>query len=176
MGIHKVSRKPASNMPETYSFNEQDFSVKIDSEVLKISETGQSLRVVNFEQDHLLLTDGTREYEVWLVEKDSKYWKLNVDGTEILIEKQERLASLFEKIGFEEESKDKISEIKAPMPGAIVEVLVAKDQEIEINDPLVILEAMKMENIIRATAQGTVSDVLVESGSVVQKNEILVKF
>ena len=99
-----------------------------------------------------------------------------MDGKEITINKQERLATLFEKIGFVEDARDKISEIKAPMPGTIVEVLVAVDQEVETNDPLIVLEAMKMENIIKASNAGKVSDIMVEQGSVVQKNEVLIKF
>lgn len=163
-------------MPSTYSFRDKVYTTENIREEIKILENTQSLRLVRQEKDHLQLSDGTRTYEVWLVEKGPKTWKLNVDGKEITINKQERLATLFEKIGFVEDARDKISEIKAPMPGTIVEVLVAVDQEVETNDPLIVLEAMKMENIIKASNAGKVSDIMVEQGSVVQKNEVLIKF
>lgn len=63
--------------------------------------------------------------------------------------------------------------IKAPIPGLVVKVLVAEGDEIEDGQPLVILEAMKMENEIRSIRAGTVQSVKVEAGQRVEQNEIL---
>jgi acetyl/propionyl-CoA carboxylase alpha subunit len=63
----------------------------------------------------------------------------------------------------------------APMPGQVLRVLVDVGQHISAGDPLVILEAMKMEQTLRASADGIVEAVLVKQGDVVAPGETLVK-
>ncbi len=63
--------------------------------------------------------------------------------------------------------------VPAPIPGLVVKVLVAAGDVIEEGQPLVILEAMKMENEIRARRGGTVSKVQVQPGQRVEQNGVL---
>jgi len=63
--------------------------------------------------------------------------------------------------------------ITAPIPGLVVKVLVEDGQEVEVNQPLVILEAMKMENEIRAPRAGVVRDIAIEVGQSVEGNAVL---
>ncbi len=63
--------------------------------------------------------------------------------------------------------------VKAPIPGLIVKVLVQQGDEIIEDQPLMILEAMKMENEIRALRSGTVRKVEVNAGQRVEQNEVL---
>ncbi len=64
--------------------------------------------------------------------------------------------------------------LHAPMPGRIVRVLVAPGEQVEARQPLVVMEAMKMENELHASLAGTVTEVRVEVGSTVEANAILV--
>lgn len=64
--------------------------------------------------------------------------------------------------------------IKSPMPGRVVKVLVAKGDAVEVGQGLVVLEAMKMENEVRARVAGTVADVHVTQGAAVEGNAKLV--
>jgi propionyl-CoA carboxylase alpha chain len=66
--------------------------------------------------------------------------------------------------------------LKAPMPGLVVRVQVQPGQRVEAGAPLVVLEAMKMENELKASASATVKDVLVVSGEAVEKGQVLVVF
>jgi biotin carboxyl carrier protein len=61
---------------------------------------------------------------------------------------------------------DKI--IKSPMPGRVVKVLVAKGDSVDVGQGLLVLEAMKMENEVRARIAGTVADVHVAAGATVE--------
>lgn len=67
-------------------------------------------------------------------------------------------------------------DIHAPMPGRVVKVLVEKGQEVEAGDPCVVIEAMKMENELRAPSAGTVAEVLAAEGASVVGQELLVRF
>ena len=61
------------------------------------------------------------------------------------------------------------------MPGKVVEVLVAVGDEIEKDQGLLIIEAMKMENEIRATAAGKVKEIRVSPGQAVESGELLIE-
>ncbi len=67
------------------------------------------------------------------------------------------------------------SEIRAPMPGRIVKILVAAGDTIEAGAPVVVVEAMKMENELRAEKAGKIAAVEVEEGQAVESGTLLVK-
>ena len=64
--------------------------------------------------------------------------------------------------------------VVAPMPGKIISIKCAVGQPVKAGDVLLILEAMKMEQEIKAKSDGTVSEIKVSAGSTVQKDEILI--
>lgn len=68
------------------------------------------------------------------------------------------------------------SQVRAPMPGVIVEVLVQPGDAVEVGADLCILDAMKMNNRIRAARAGTVAQVHVNVGQQVQYGDLLVTF
>jgi biotin carboxyl carrier protein len=67
-------------------------------------------------------------------------------------------------------------ELRAPMPGRVVRVLVKAGDAVTQGQPLVVIEAMKMENELRAGAPGTVADVHVREGASVEGRALLVTF
>ncbi|WP_394828908.1 biotin/lipoyl-containing protein [Pendulispora albinea] len=66
--------------------------------------------------------------------------------------------------------------VKSPMPGRVVKVFVKKGDEVAAGQPLLIIEAMKMENELRAKAPGTVAEVHADTGAAVEANAKLVTF
>jgi len=64
----------------------------------------------------------------------------------------------------------------APMPGLIVDVPVKPGQQVSAGDPLVIIEAMKMENIVKARTDATIGKIHVASGRSIEKNDLLIEF
>jgi biotin carboxyl carrier protein len=67
-------------------------------------------------------------------------------------------------------------ELRAPMPGRIVKVLVKAGDTIEAGSSLIVMEAMKMENELRAPGAGSVAEVRVREGQTVEGNAVLVTF
>jgi biotin carboxyl carrier protein len=63
--------------------------------------------------------------------------------------------------------------IKAPIPGIVTRVMVSKGQAVEIGTPLLILEAMKMENEIRAPKTGVIQSLPVSEGQTVLREQVL---
>jgi biotin carboxyl carrier protein len=62
------------------------------------------------------------------------------------------------------------------MPGLVLKIMVEPGQEVSKGDGLLILEAMKMENIIKAPTDGVVKSIEVEQSNAVEKNQVLIKF
>jgi biotin carboxyl carrier protein len=67
-------------------------------------------------------------------------------------------------------------EIRSPMPGRVVKILVAEGDEVEAEQPVIVVEAMKMENELRATAAGKVKTIEVTEGQAVEGEVVLVRF
>jgi glutaconyl-CoA/methylmalonyl-CoA decarboxylase subunit gamma len=84
----------------------------------------------------------------------------------------ERMRSVDRRGSPKSESGDRI--IKSPMPGRVVRVLVSKGDAVRAGQGLVVLEAMKMENEVRARASGTIAQVHVDPGTTVDRNAVLV--
>jgi biotin carboxyl carrier protein len=79
-------------------------------------------------------------------------------------------------MGMNNGSSGKVNNIKAPMPGLIIDLKVKVGDEVKQNDPLLILEAMKMENIIKSPGDGMVKNVKVKKGESVEKGQVLIEF
>lgn len=65
------------------------------------------------------------------------------------------------------------TEVVAPMPGTVLDVKVANGAAVKAGDPIVVLEAMKMENDIVAPVDGTVTSLLVKKGDTVESNDVM---
>ena len=73
-------------------------------------------------------------------------------------------------------NNQKVNELKAPMPGLVLSIMVQPGDSVVKGDGLMVLEAMKMENIIRTPADGIVKSVDVKKSDAVEKNQVLIKF
>ncbi|MEL6135773.1 MAG: acetyl-CoA carboxylase biotin carboxyl carrier protein subunit, partial [Bacteroidota bacterium] len=78
--------------------------------------------------------------------------------------------------GMEHSLSKKLDSLKAPMPGLIHSLKVEAGQEVKKGDPLLILEAMKMENIIKSPGEGVVKEIHVVEKNSVEKNALLITF
>jgi glutaconyl-CoA/methylmalonyl-CoA decarboxylase subunit gamma len=82
-------------------------------------------------------------------------------------------AALVEALAESGHAADGSAIIRAPMPGRVVRVLVQPGDDVELDDPVAIVEAMKMENEVRATAPGRVANVGVAAGQTVEPGQPL---
>lgn len=92
------------------------------------------------------------------------------------LDKEGPLDELIASLGLDKPKVRKLKQLKSPMPGRVVGVSVTVGQEVLPGDPLLTLEAMKMENVLKAEGSGTVKSILVEGQAVVEKGEVLIDF
>jgi acetyl/propionyl-CoA carboxylase alpha subunit len=117
-----------------------------------------------------------KSYNAEIVRKEGKTMTIKVNGTKYEIEARDRHDELLKQLGLEVVGTGKVNEIKAPMPGLVLEIMVSPGQEVKKGDPIMVLEAMKMENILKSPGDGIVKSVNVEKRLAVEKNQVLISF
>jgi biotin carboxyl carrier protein len=92
------------------------------------------------------------------------------------VKKKGELDELIAALGLDKPKVRKLKELQAPMPGRIVQIAVHVGQELHPGDEILSLEAMKMENVLKAEGTGIVKAILVKSDQVVDKGAVLIEF
>jgi biotin carboxyl carrier protein len=92
------------------------------------------------------------------------------------IRKKHALDELIHQLGMDKPKVRKIKSFNAPMPGRIINLLVAVGEDVDAGTPLISLEAMKMENTLKSSGIGKVKTIHVEAGAVVEKGAALFEF
>lgn len=83
---------------------------------------------------------------------------------------------LLERLGLNIKAKKEVKELKAPMPGLVLDIRVEVGQQIKEGDPLIVLEAMKMENVLKSPSNVTIKSIAVAKGDAIDKNTLLISF
>jgi biotin carboxyl carrier protein len=133
-------------------------------------------RKLNARQSSVLFKN--RSFNVELVEENrlDKTFAIKVNGNIYNVEIEDRYGQLLKQLGLDYSMSGKIADVKAPMPGLVLKVLVVPGQEVAKGDNLLVLEAMKMENMIKCPTDGIVGKILVSTGDKIEKNAILLQF
>ena len=107
------------------------------------------------------------------VNRREKTVTLMVNGTKYHATLKDRLDDLLHSMGMDKAVAHRVSEVRAPMPGLVLRVMAEAGQAVKKGEPLVLLEAMKMENILKSSADAVVKKVSVIKGDKVEKNQVL---
>jgi biotin carboxyl carrier protein len=147
--------------------NAQDFvldGVRFEGNISRISET-----------EFHILKNG-KAFHVRVIKKEGNETQLLVNGKYYTTTIKDKQQLLLEEMGIQLKSSDQAEDIKAPMPGLVLKLLIEPGMEVEKNTPLLILEAMKMENVIKSPGKGIVHHIKVKEKDAVEKGQILVTF
>lgn len=125
---------------------------------------------------HALLDSQAYQSRIVSSDVDQKKYTLEVNQEPFEIEIFDALDALVDQMGLSSGKVKMVSALKAPMPGLILDILVAQGDEVKEEDALVILEAMKMENVMASPRAGKIKSVSVVKGDAVEKNAVLIEF
>lgn len=137
-----------------------------------------SLDAVSVEENHFHILNENTPFQVEVIAADfnSKKYSVKVNGNTYDVSIANELDLLIESMGISVGAGKVVNEIKAPMPGLILEICVAAGQEVSENEPLLILEAMKMENTLVSPRSGKIKSIAVEKSNAVEKGQLLIEF
>jgi|SRR6478672_5717559 len=158
--------------------NSYQLSVNNSNQFERTESDLQNLDAVSIERDKFHILKDGKPYKAEITSADflsKKYTvKVNNNTYEVII--ADELDSLIKSMGIERGRTKVVNAIKAPMPGLILEISVSVGQEVKENDPLLILEAMKMENSFLSPRDGVIKSIAVEKGNAVDKGQLLIEF
>jgi biotin carboxyl carrier protein len=124
-------------------------------------------------QYHLIHNNKSYKIELKELDEDRGFAQLLVNGTLHSISIETPLQRKIKALGINEINAADGEEIKAPMPGKVLSILVEEGEWIEAGQDLLILEAMKMENVIKSSQPGQIENIHVKADEAVDKNQKL---
>ena len=110
------------------------------------------------------------------VNHELKRYQIQIDGRTYQVQISDAVDQQILKMNLKSKKSNQLKELRAPMPGLVRQVNVQVGDQVDSGDALFILEAMKMENVLKSPVNGLVSDLFVKPGESVEKNQILLSF
>ena len=125
---------------------------------------------------NLLMDKRSWTVDVLSHDKATKTVTLLVNGQKCEVELKDKFDALLAKLGMDNLAASAVQELKAPMPGLVLDIHVQPGDVVKKGDVLLILEAMKMENVLKSPSDAVIGSIAVEKGLAVEKNQVLVHF
>jgi len=152
-----------------YEFiNPQELYIKQGKEKIPIE-------IISDKQGFVYIVWKKKKYLVDIIEKNQNQYEVLVNGVSYPISIETPFSYKRRKYLAKNKNVSKVERIQAPMPGKIVEFLVEEDQEVKVGEPLLILEAMKMQNEIVSNIQGKINKINFNPDDTVMKDDVLIE-
>jgi acetyl/propionyl-CoA carboxylase alpha subunit len=141
----------------------------VDSEISIIEGAGTN---------DLLVERNGKKFRVKLLQLDSVLKKaiLKINGDIVEIAQEDEYDVLLKSLGMGAGAVKKVNDVKAPMPGVVIDIKVVAGQTVVKDEGIVVLEAMKMENLLKSPIDGIIKSVEIVKGDTVEKNKVLINF
>lgn len=156
---------------KSYSVEKTDETIQVNSKTID-----WDLKWISDRKIHLIHENKSLEAELIYVDKESKTVQIKLGNKISNLQLKDRFDLLLEQLGMNNNASQALKEIKAPMPGLILDLKVKVGDEVKKGDVVLILEAMKMENILKSPGDGIVKAVKVSLNQSVEKNQVLIQF
>ena len=162
----------------TAEINKKEYIVELtNSKSGKVNNKPFEIDCIETNHSFNIIKDN-KSYNITVVHKDleKKIITLIINNEKVEVSVKSEIDILLKDLGIDITKAKVIKEIKAPMPGMVLNVLVKEGAEIQEGENLIILEAMKMENILKSPVSGKIKEIKAQKGKSVEKNEILIIF
>lgn len=155
-----------------------DYLITVNEEEIFVNKSDvEALDISKGDDSGLHILQNNQAFEVNVVHSDflNKTLTISVNGNVHKIKIEDEYDQRVRKMGLLTVTAQKMNSIKAPMPGLIVDVMVKAGQEIVEGTPLLVLSAMKMENIILSQGDGVVKSIEVKKDDAVEKGQLIIE-
>ena len=159
------------NNNDTYTIQMEGSDVLVNGELIQMDLEDYSNNRI-----HVLLKNKSYSAEVVTVNYKEKEAEIKINGKLYHISLKDEKDTLLESLGIELNKAQSVSNLKAPMPGLVLEIQVKAGDKVNKGDCLLVLEAMKMENLIKSPLDTTIKSIEINTGDKVEKNQVLIKF
>ena len=158
--------------------NKFDYKVENNGDKLLVNEetADADIQQYGLSTYHIIYNMGSYNAEVVSFDREAKTAEIKVNGSIYTVTAKDQFDVLLDKLGLSSLNNTRVSEVKAPMPGMVLKVFVSEGSEVKKGDNLFILEAMKMENIIKSPGDVIVKFIKIKPGDKVEKGQVLIGF
>lgn len=156
--------------------NGDGFDIRIENNQLFLNEQEIHLDLSETSVNKYNIIDNNKSYNLEIIKVDitGKHFTIKVNDEIFELDLKDQLDMQLEEMGMSKNEEDRIDNILAPMPGLVLKIIAKEGQEVEKGDSLLILEAMKMENVIKSPGSGIVKEIKVKEQDAIEKNHILI--
>lgn len=120
-----------------------------------------------------VLREGNRVYRYTVNSKDEKQIGFLNEGNYFRLAVQTKLEKAIEEISSHQKGNETAFNVKSPMPGLVLKIKKQVGDPVQINESVIILEAMKMENDLKSPASGIIKEILIQEKQSVDKGTLL---
>lgn len=131
---------------------------------------------INERTFHVIKNNKSYNVELLKVNREEKNFFIKVNGKKFKFAVKDKYDELLKSLGMDNLATTKVANLKAPMPGLVIDISVEVGKTVLKGDALLILEAMKMENVIKSPTDGVIKSIAVNKGDAVEKNQVLLNF
>ncbi len=157
-----------------------DHHIELEEKRGQLFKDGEPLDIgIDHEKLQLFqVTFGSESYQLYVhhVNIEKREVDIEINGKREIVRIYSKMEKLLKQLGMENALEKKMDKLTAPMPGLIKQIYVQQGDTVAVGDSLLILEAMKMENIIKSPGAGIVQDIPVNENMTVEKDALLITF
>lgn len=152
------------------------FDTSLNSGQINSEQFNWDIVSINERTFHVLKNNKSYNVELLKVNFDEKNYFIKINGKKFKFTVQDKYDQLLKSLGLDNMTATKVLNVKAPMPGLVINIAVEVGQTVQKGDALLILEAMKMENVIKSPTDGVIKSIVIKKGDAVEKNQVLINF
>ena len=155
------------------------YKVLIKGQEIEVSQEDLDKIDINYDSEqgiyHILDNGQSFKLEVLSADNQGKTQKILINNWKIETQIMDKLDQQVDSMGLSKMDDNKSNDVFAPMPGLILDIMCKEGDQIHEGDSLLILEAMKMENVIKAEGSGTIAKIHKETGNSVDKGQLIIE-
>lgn len=159
---------------------QDNFSLKVNDEYSYslTPKDAEELDVLALDETNFHLLKDHKSYKIKMLDSNfhQKIYAVEVNGNLYQVDISDALDQLIKDLGFEVGESKKVNAVHAPMPGLIFDIMVNIGDEVTEGQSLLILEAMKMENVISSPRDGVIKEIHVSKGQAIEKKYLMIEF
>ncbi len=154
--------------------NEHKREIKVLNDTLvKIGDKEQEVELSKVSNYLYLLKIGNKTYEITTHKQNEEKFRFGVDGHSFEVIVRTKLKENANEVIKNKKTETHITKIASPMPGLLLKIYKNIGEHVDENEPVVVLEAMKMENEIRSPKKGIIKEILLKQGSTLEKDAVI---
>jgi biotin carboxyl carrier protein len=160
----------------TVKVNNAEYKAEFEKDKREISGKKFDADIIEYKKGkfHILKDNKSVSAEVVEMNTEEKSFVIKVNSNTYTVSVRDKYDELLREMGIDASAGKKMNDIKAPMPGLVLNVLVENGQSVQKGDAILILEAMKMENVLKAPSDGLIKKIRIAKGDKVEKNQIMI--